>query len=107
MTISIVRDDEKLVYEDGESKIFYRRIPDTKIAFFQKKFTKRGKPDWGLITKAILEYIVTGWEKVKDGSKNIPFDTELVVQLPGDVTSELLELSGANDDARRERKVKN
>ncbi len=64
-----------------------------------KKYTKRGKVDFGAVALDELRFIITGWEGVQDGGKDIPYDAELVERLPGDYLNDILELSGGNIEA--------
>jgi hypothetical protein len=102
MPIQIVQEEERLIYENEGSRIFYRRIPTVKRSFIQKKHTKRGQPDWSAVTKEFLEYVVLDWDGVEKGGKAIPYDKELVQYLPDDVTTEILDLSGASTALARE-----
>ncbi len=94
MAIQIVQSNENLVYEAEGSQIFYRRISTLKRGAIVKKNTNRGKTDWNKTTAEILEYVVIGWEKVQKEGEDIPFASDLVVTLPEDTLTDLLELSG-------------
>ena len=99
MAIQIVQSNEKLVYKAEDSKIFYRRISTLKRGAIVKKNTKRGKTDWNKTTSDILAYVITGWENVQQAGQDIPFDSDLIVKLPEDTLTDILELSGgANPD---------
>lgn len=99
MAIQIVQDEEKLTYEAEGSKIFYRRISTLKRGVIVKKHTKRGKVNWNPVTKDILEYVVTGWANVQKAGKDIAFDKGIIMCLPEDTLTDILELSGgANPD---------
>jgi len=95
MPIQIVKDDERLTYKSEGSKIFYRRIPTAFRSFVVKKHTKRGKPDWPVITKELMEWAILGWENVQDKGKDIPFAKDMIMALPDDVLTDILEISGA------------
>jgi len=99
MAIQIVQADEKLTYEAEGSKIFYRRISTLKRGGMVKKHTKRGKTNWNNVTKDVLQYVVTGWETVQSAGKDIAFDDGLIMMLPEDTLTDILDLSGgANPD---------
>ena len=102
MPIRLIKDEERLVYEAEGTKIFYRRISDVKKAANVKRYTKKGKTDWGAVTSDLLRQIVLGWENMKDGDMDVPFDPELVTRLPGDVVEDLLNLSGAGNPSGEE-----
>jgi len=107
MAIQIVRDEERLVYEAEGSKIFYRRISTLRRGGIVRKHTKRGKTDWNAVTKELLEYVVLGWENVERAGKPVPYSPELVMLLPEEVLSDLLELCGANIGTESEEPEKN
>lgn len=109
MPIDLIQDEEKLVYDEiPGSKIFYRRISSLRRAAIIKRYTKRGKANWGEITREILEYVVTGWETVNLAGKTIPFSTDLVSRLPEDVMMDILDLSGgAETDVSPDKSEKN
>ena len=102
MPIKLIKDEERLVYEAEGTKIFYRRISDVKKAANVRRYTKKGKTDWGAVTSDLLRQIVLGWENMKDGDMDVPFDPELVTRLPGDVVEDLLNLSGAGNPSGEE-----
>lgn len=95
MPIQIITADEELTYEIESSKISYRRITTRKRAAIVKKHTKRGKTDWYAVTEDILHHVITGWETVEDSGHEIAFDHDLIMALPEDVLSDILELAGA------------
>ena len=95
MPIQIIEKNEKLTYEIEYSKIFYRRITTLKRGAIVKRHTKRGKPDWSAITEEILQYIITGWERVEKSGEEIAFDPDLITAIPEDVLTDILELAGA------------
>lgn len=97
MPIKIITEEERLKYEKDGSIIFYRRISTYKRSLIMKRHTKRGKTDFGAVTKDMMEYVVLGWEGVQGGGKQIAFDPELIPFLPEEDTTEILELSGASD----------
>lgn len=99
MAIQIVQADEKLTYEAEGSKIFYRRISTLKRGGIVKKYTKRGKTNWNEVTQGVLTHVITGWENVQSNGKDIVFDSSLVMSLPEDTLTDILDLSGgANPD---------
>jgi len=97
MPIQILRDEERLVYENAGSKIFYRRVSTYRRGLIMKRHTKRGQVDFIAVTKELMEYVITGWDGVERNGKPIPFDPELIPNLPEDDTQTILELSGASD----------
>jgi len=107
MAIQLVQSEEKLIYKDGESEIYYRRISTLKRAAIVKRHTKRGKVDWGAVTQEILEYVITGWNKVQRVGVDIVFDTELVTALPEDTLTDILELSGGANPETEDREPEN
>jgi hypothetical protein len=95
MPIQLIRDDERLIYQLEDSKIFYRRISTSKRSKIVANHTKRGKTDWVAVTRDLAGEIIIGWENVVDGGKEIPFSKDLVTRIPDEVLSEILQLSGA------------
>lgn len=94
MAIQIVQEEERLTHQSEGSKSFYRRISTLRRGRIVKKHTNRGKTDWNEVTIDILAYVVLGWETVRLGKKEVPFDPELVPRLPDEILSDILELSG-------------
>lgn len=94
MAIQIVKAEEKFTYQSDGSKIFYRRIPSFTRGQIVKRHTKRGVSDWNKVTRDVLAYVITGWENIKSGADEIPFDPELVPQLPEETLTDILDLSG-------------
>jgi len=103
MPIQLVKEDEKLIYKDSGSTIFYRRISSAKRAEIIKKHTVRGKTDWQAATAELMEYIVLGWEKVQESKVDIPFSKDLIPSLPENYQTELLALSGGAGDEEAEK----
>jgi hypothetical protein len=102
MPIQIVQEEERLIYENEGSRIFYRRIPTVKRSFIIKKNTKRGNTDWAAVTKDFLEYAILGWGGVEKGGKPIPFSPELVQYLPDEDSTAILDLCGASSALEKE-----
>ena len=106
--IDYIQEDERLVYGNYEVdgyEVYHRRIPEHVSRAIIKRNTKfhrkRGEiVDWGQIGKEILEYMITGWKGVYhkvDGKRvELAFSTENIAGLPGDITGELIDLSGVN-----------
>ena len=96
MSIQLIKDDERQTYNAEGTKIFYRRISELRKNSIIKRHTKRGKTDYGAVALDELRYIVTGWEGMQEGGKDVPFDADLVERIPGDYLNDILELSGGN-----------
>lgn len=96
MGITLVRDEEKRVYEADGSRIYYRRISTGERHRIVKRHTKRGKTDVVAVTEALLRHAITGWEGVSDGVNEVPFSPDLVLSLPEDVASDILERASQN-----------
>jgi len=94
MAIQIIQTEEKLIYEAEDSKIFYRRISTLKRGTIVKRHTKRGKTDWNAVTGSVLDYVIIGWENIQQAKKDIVFDQDLIMALPEDTLTDILELSG-------------
>lgn len=97
MPIQVLKDDERLTYENSGSKIFYKRISSLRRSAIVKKHTKRGREDWGPITAHILSEVILGWENVMAGTDAVPFSVEMIASLPDDVTADIIELCGGAD----------
>jgi hypothetical protein len=102
MAVRIVTDEEELKIEIEGSIFQYKRIPTKERAnIVQRHQPKRGQgePNWDNVMVSMLEYGITGWEKVEtpDG-EGVPFDPDLVARLPHTVQIELLDVLGANID---------
>lgn len=99
MSVQIVKKEERLVHKMAGSTFYYRRISTRQRASIVRKHAKRGKTDWSAVTAEIIQYVILGWEKVQIEKQDVPFDAEIALDLPEDVLSEILELSGgAGDD---------
>jgi len=96
--IQLVQNDEKLIYENGGSKIFYRRISALKRGEIIRKHTSKGKTDWTGATTGILEYAVIGWDNVQVKGENIPYDADVLKGLPESVRSDLVDLLGGTGE---------
>ena len=108
MPIQLIQGEEKITYEAEGSKIFYRRVSTLRRAAIIKKHTKRGKVDWAGVTKDLLKEAITGWETVQSAGRNIPFDPELIMALPEDTLTDILELSGgANPEMDEDKEPEN
>ena len=97
MPIQILRDEERLVYENAGSKIFYRRVSTYRRGLIMKRHTKRGQVDYIAVTRELMEYAILGWEGVERNGKAVPFDPELIPNLPEEDSQAILELCGASD----------
>lgn len=103
--LRIIKDDERLVFEGDEYKIFYRRITNSRRGRILEKHRKRGKdPDLSKATDEMMEWCVTGWTGFYYIDENqqrvdVPFDPTLVKAIPDEVLAELVDLCGANADA--------
>lgn len=98
MPVQIVKKEERLTHKQGGSTFFYRRIPSRQRAAIVRKNTKRGKTDWNAVTAGIIEFVILGWEKVQAEGKDIPFDSEMAMDLPEDVLSEIINLAGGTGE---------
>lgn len=96
--IQLVQNDEKMTYENGGSKIFYRRISALKRGEIIRKHTNKGKTDWFGATTGILEYAVIGWENVQVKGENILYDADVLKGLPESVRSDLVDLLGGTGE---------
>lgn len=113
-----IQEDERLVHGNHEVdgyEIYYRRVPEHVSRAIIKRNTKfhrkRGEiVDWGKIGEEILEYMITGWKgghhRVDGVRQELAYSLENIAGIPGDITSDLIDLSGvrALDDQEEDRK---
>jgi len=95
MAIKLINENEKLVYEYEESKIFYRRITLAEAQNLEKRCVDRkNRRDNEKAVKLRLEHCVLGWEGVKgDDDNDLPFKKEYLEFLPGDIQLDLIKLT--------------
>jgi hypothetical protein len=116
MPIQIVDDNEEFVYEDDDSKIFYRRMPDDVSRRFRARHTKiRGRDRAGNpkeetnldgLADDLIDYIVIRWENVTHPvtKEEVPCTRENKARLPFDVKNELIQLAQEGSGALAEEK---
>ncbi len=107
MAIQLIRSEEKLVYKAEESEIYYRRISTLKRAAIVKRHTQRGKIDWAAVTEDILRYVIVDWKKVVQAGADIAFDADLIMALPEDTLTDILELSGGASPEMEDKELEN
>jgi hypothetical protein len=119
--IQIISKDEKCTYQNGDSRIFYRRLPASEVTRIEKKWTTKkgrnsrtGEPivetDLEQFNNDLLDYLIIDWENVKDDKgKDIPCTKEVKLALPSEVRRELIDLAGAkapmHDEEEDEKKT--
>jgi hypothetical protein len=92
MSIELSSEKERKIYRRSGAKIFYRRSSKARLDYFEKKHTRRGVTDWNAVTNDLLRETIDGWEGVTKDKKEIPFDPDLIMELPPVVHSDLIEL---------------
>jgi len=90
MKVELVSDKERREYAIGESKIFYRRVPTNIMNGIQRRFTKRGIPDWISISEEALKWAVLGWECFVFEGKDVEYSFENLQKLPSDIGTEII-----------------
>ena len=110
-----IQDDERLVYGNYDVdgfEVYYRRVPDHVSRAYIKRNTtyhkRRGEiVDWGTIGNEILEYMITGWKggyhRVDGERKELEYSLENIAGLPGDITGDLIDLSGVRSLGAQEK----
>ena len=103
--ITIVEDEERIPRKFGESTIWHRRYSTAahnEIAkpFRHRRKNRQGEVYWEVdeegLNNAVLDYLITKLEKVKDGKGGFVETTlENKLSLPGDVIEVIMEDSGA------------
>lgn len=101
MSIRIIRKNEKNVYRWDDTEIYYRRVSSSVSSKINEEHKKRGVIDVTAAGMATLEWAITGWKGVLDeNDQEIPFDPELIKDLPDEI---LLEIANRLREASPER----
>ena len=106
--IEIVSDDERNLFESGESKIFYRRFDSEVFYRIQKKWTTKkgidkrtGMPkmetDDKQVNDELLDWLICEWQNIKDPKtgKDVPCTKENKLKLPSSIKTQLIERADA------------
>lgn len=102
--IEIVSDDERNVFESGDSKIFYRRFDSEVFYKIQKKWTTKkgidkrsGMPKMETDDKAVndelLDWLIVDWKNIKNPQtgSDVPCTKENKLKLPSSIKAALIE----------------
>ena len=108
--IEIVSDDERNVYELGESKIIYRRFDSEVFYKIQKKHTQKkginkrtGLPNVETDDKAIndelLDWLIVEWTGIHhpQTGQDVPCTKENKLKLPSSIKTQLIERADAEN----------
>lgn len=111
--IEIVTEDERNVFESGESKIFYRRFDSEVFYRIQKKWTTKkgidkrtGMPrtetDDKAVNDELLDWLIVGWENIKNPKtgKDVECIKENKLKLPSSIKTALIERADAESTQR-------
>jgi len=89
MPITILDQDEKLLFQSGDVKIYYRRIPRSVLSRFVKASTRRGETDWMHVSDQALQYAILDWDGFVDkAGKPVPYSPELIDAVPSGILNE-------------------
>ena len=119
--IQIISKDERCTYQNGDSKIYYRRLPASEVTRIEKKWTTKkgrnartGEPiietDLEQFNNDLIDYLIIDWSGIKDANdKDVPCTKDMKLLLPSEVRRELIDLAGAKapvqDDEEEEKKT--
>jgi len=89
--VRLIRQSERIVYEEGDSKFFYRRAQSDEIGLIRRKYTdSKNEIDHQFVNEILTKYLI-GWEGIDDGTgKDLEFDAIHIPALPTPVKTELL-----------------
>jgi hypothetical protein len=97
-TVKIIRKDEKLVHQLGETKFFYKRISSERAGFIRRKHTKRGEMDASAAGFEMLDTHLLGWENVQDWDGNeVEFSVENIRAIPDEVLADLITMISSSE----------
>lgn len=98
MSVRIIKNDERLIHQIGDTKFYYKRISSDRASAIRRKHTIRGELDGGKVGFEILESHLLDWENVLDWDDNqIPFNVENIRMIPDEVLAELITAIGSAD----------
>jgi len=110
--LTIVEEDERIDVKIEESVIFCRRYSVAVAEKIEKPFKRRRKDRQGRfytdvdedgLNKAVLDYIITGWQDVVNNkAENVPCTIETKLALPESALSEIYEKTGVNTVRKQE-----
>ncbi len=90
-TVKIIKKDERLIHQVGETKFYYKRISSERAGFIRKKHTKRGEMDAAGAGFEMLDTHLLGWENVQDWDENIiEFSLDNIRLIPDEVLADLI-----------------
>jgi len=107
--VFLVDETERLTFEIGETKIFYRRLSPERARIMRELHTTNGEVNTDALGKDGLEFCVSGWEGVynPDGEK-VEYSTTLLDKLPGQIRQELINrIIDGTETQELEKKIKN
>lgn len=115
MPIRITKESKTFEVEIEGSKFILQELTDFQIAGLYNKYLENGKIPKGQLIQFNLDFItisLVNWDNVLDidTKKVIPFDSILVMRLPADVHTRLIEKILSQIDERRkqtEKELKN
>jgi len=98
MSVRIIKSDERLIHQIGDTKFYYKRISSDRASAVRRKYTVRGEVDGGKVGFDILETHLLGWENVLDwDDKPVPFSVENIRLIPDEVLGEIITAIGSAD----------
>lgn len=108
--IEIVSDDERNLFESGDSKIYYRRFDSEVFYKIQKKWTSKkgidkrtGMPKMETDDKAVndelLDWLIVDWQNIKhpQTGADVPCIKENKLKLPSSIKTQLIERADAEN----------
>ena len=101
--VKIIKPDERLVLEVGETKFYYKRIPTDHANAIRRKCTVRGELDGGKAGLEILKGFLLDWENVQDWDGNeVPFNKDNIALIPDTVLADIITAISEADGVRAE-----
>jgi len=90
-TVKIIKSDERLILEIGDTKFYYKRITTDHANAIRKRCTVRGEMDGGKAGLEILKGFLLDWDDVRDWDDNeVPFTKENIALIPDAVLADII-----------------
>lgn len=96
--VRIIQKDERLIYNVGDTKFYYKRISSERASAIRRKHTKRGELDAGAAGFEMLRTYILDWDNVQDWDGNqVEFTSENIALIPDEILAELISMISSSD----------
>lgn len=101
MPVVLINQDEEFLFEFGDAKIWYRRVPNLKQSEFEQKHQRQGRDQQRLVMHDMLIYATKRWVGFEDVTgKPVSVSNEAIAALPDElVTPYIRAIYAANPTA--------